>query len=177
MSDKLPLAINIPMTRTKILLLLAFWLAALAVAPRAAAGPRTGVAGKMVETASVIVSGRLLSPEGQPLAGRAIHFENIVTGDTYLTTTGSDGAFTVALPPATYNMREEPGPVVMRNVQALTNPIDLGAVREPSSWWDFLEGEKVAPAQIHSPAPVTSSVRAGGPIQPALRTAPVQGAD
>jgi hypothetical protein len=171
LSHELPLAINIPMTRLKNLLLLAPLLAVLAVAPNAVAGPHTGVAGKLMETTSVTVFGKLISSEGQPVAGRTIHFENTVTGDTYLTKTGADGAFTAALPPAIYNMREEAGPIVMRDVQALTRPIALGTVREPQSWWDFLEGEKVAPAQIRSPAPVTSSVRSGGPIQPSLRTA------
>jgi hypothetical protein len=177
LSHKLRVGINIPMMRLKIPALLALAFAVLVLPLNAPAGSRTGVAGQMLETTSVTVTGKLLSPAGQPIAGRTIHFENVVTGDTFLTRTGTGGAFSALLPPATYNLREEPGPIVMRNVQALTNPIDLGTVNEPQSWWDFLEGEKTAPAQIHSPAPITSSVRPGGPIQPALRTAPLPASD
>jgi hypothetical protein len=172
LSHKLPLAINIAMTPANRLVLIAPLLAILALAGDLFAGPRTGVAGKMVPAGSVEVTGKLLTHTGQPVANRSIHFENVVSGDTYLTHTGADGSFAAALPPAVYNLREEPGPIVMRNLQALTTPINLGAIAEPGSWWDILEGEKVAPGLVHSPASVTSSVRPGGPIQPALRSLP-----
>jgi len=160
------------MTPANRLVLLAALLASLVWAGESQAGPRTGVAGKMAPAGSVAVTGKLLTHSGQPAAGRSIHFENVVTGDTFLTQTAADGSFAAALPPAVYNLREEPGPIVMRNLQALTTPINLGAIAEPASWWDILQGEKVAPALVHSPAAVTSNVRPGGPIQPALRSLP-----
>jgi hypothetical protein len=160
-----------PMTVAKRLVLLAPLFAILALAADGFAGPRSGVTGKLPSAPSIMISGKLLTHEGQPAAGRSIHFENVVTGDAFLITTGKDGSFTAALPPAIYTLREQPGPVVMRNVQALTSPINLGTLTEAGSWWDILERETVAPAQVHSPAPVTSSVRPGGPIQPSLRFA------
>jgi len=154
------LAINIRMILAKRLVLLAPWCAILAVAGSALAGPHKGVVGK------------LLTNEGEPAADRQVHFENTVSGDAYLTRTGADGSFSIALPPAAYNLREEHGPVVVRDIQAWNNTVSLGTVSEPGGWEHFLQGEGVAPALIHSPAPTTSNVRSGGPIQPANRISP-----
>ena len=154
------------MTLPKRLSLLAALLATLAVAGPGLAGPHKGVVGKMLPATPVAISGKLLTDEGQPAGDRQIHFENAVTGDAYLTRTGKDGSFSIAVPPASYNLREESGPIVAGDIQAWTGAVNLGTVSEPSTLEKFLEGEGVAPALIHNPAPITSNVRPGNPIVP-----------
>ncbi len=129
------------------------------------AGPHKGVVGKMLPATPVEISGKLLTYEGQPAADRQVHFENTVSGDTYLTRTGKDGSFSIALPPASYNLREEHGPIVAGNVQAWSGAVNLGTVSEPGTLEHLLQGEGVAPALIHSPAPITSNPRPGAPIE------------
>ncbi len=118
----------------------------------------------MLRATPVTVSGKLLTYEGQPAAERQIHFENTVSADAYLTKTGKDGGFSIALPPASYNLREEHGPIVAGDVQAWSGAVNLGTVSEPGTLEHLLQGEGVAPALIHSPAPITSNVRPGSPI-------------
>jgi hypothetical protein len=148
----------------KRLVLFAF-LAAIPGAAPAFAGPHKGVVGKFQPATPVVISGKLVTAEGQPAADREIHFENTVSSDVFLTHTGKDGSFSFALPPATYNLREEQGPIVARNVQAWGDEVNLGTVSEPSGWQRILQYEGIAPALVHSPAPITSNVRAGQPIQ------------
>jgi hypothetical protein len=165
LSHVLPLAINIPMTCPKRLALLGALFAALAVARPGFAGPHKGVVGKMLPATPVTISGKLLTYEGQPAADRQIHFENTVSGDAYLSRTVKDGSFSITLPPASYNLREEHGPIVAGDIQAWSGTVNLGTVSEPGTLEHFLESEGVAPALIHSPAPVTSDVRPGNPME------------
>lgn len=118
----------------------------------------------MLRATPVTVSGKLLTYEGQPAAERQIHFENAVSGDAYLTKTGKDGSFSIALPAASYNLREEHGPIVAGDIQAWSGAVNLGTVSEPGTLEHLLQGEGVAPALIHSPAPITSNVRPGSPV-------------
>jgi len=145
---------------------LALWFAILTVPAAAVAGPHKGVVGKMTPAAPVLVSGKLLTYQGQPAGNRQIHLENTVSGDSFLTQTGNDGSFSIALPPAGYNLREEHGPIVARNIPHWVDDVNLGSVSEPGTWWQrLLESEGVAPAVVHSPAPITSNVRPGQPIE------------
>ncbi len=172
LSHNLPLAINIHMTWPKRLVVLAPLFAILAVPAAGFAGPRKGVLGKLLPATSVVISGKVLTYQGQPAANRQIHLENTVTGDAYLTSTGKDGSFSIALPPAAYNLREEHGPIVADDIQAWGDAVNLGTVSEPGALQRLLQREGVAPAQIHSPAPITSNVRPGSPIEPADRISP-----
>jgi len=160
------------MSLPKRLVLLAPLFAILAHPASGVAGPHKGVVGKMLAAPPVVISGKVLTYEGQPAADRQIHLENTVTGDAFLTSTGKDGSFSIAVPPAYYNLREEHGPIVAENVQAWSGAVSLGTVSEPGALQQLLQSEGIAPAQIHSPAPITSNVRPGGPIEPANRTSP-----
>jgi hypothetical protein len=135
------------------------------VAPAAIAGPHKGVVGRMQAAEPVAVSGKLLTYEGQPFGGRQVHFENRVSGDVFLTRTRSDGSFSFELPPGEYNLRDEQGPIIRGHIQAYSDDINLGTVSEPPQIQYLLERERVAPAQLHSPAPVTSNVRPGTGVQ------------
>jgi hypothetical protein len=95
-----------------------------------------------------------------------------VTGDAFSTSTGKDGSFSIAVPPAAYNLREEHGPIVAGNIQAWGDAVNLGTVSEPGALQHLLQREGIAPAQIHSPAPITSNVRPGGRIEPTDRISP-----
>ena len=81
----------------------------------------------------VVISGKVLTYEGAPAADRQIHLENTVTADAYLTSTGKDGSFSIAVPPAYYNLREEHGPIVAGNIWAQGDAISLGTVSEPAA--------------------------------------------
>lgn len=160
------------MTLPKRLVLLAPLLAILAHPAPGLAGPHKGVVGKMQSAPPVVISGKVLTSEGAPAADRQIHLENTVTRDVYLTSTAQDGSFSISVPPAAYNLREEHGPIVASNIQAWSGAINLGTVSEPGALWQILQAERLAPAQIHSPAPITANVRPGGPIAPANRISP-----
>jgi hypothetical protein len=155
------------MTCQKLLrLTLVFALAIITLPAAALAGPHKGVVGPMQPAVPVEVSGKLLTHEGQPAANRQIHFENRVSGDVFLTKTGPDGSFSFALPPGEYNLREEHGPIIAGYIQTYnTDAINLGTVSEPGQLQHFLESERIAPALIHSPAPITSNVRQGSRIE------------
>jgi hypothetical protein len=157
------------MIRPKSLVLLVPLFVILAASKPALAGPHKGVVGKMISVEPVMVSGKILTNQGAPAANRQIHFENTVSGDAYLTQTGNDGSFSIELPPAAYNLREEHGPIVAGEIQVWNGAINLGTVSEPPQIQHILQSEGVAPALIHSPAPITSNARPGRPIEPSNR--------
>ncbi len=149
------------MTHLKRLVILAVALASIAIPISTIAGPHTGVVGLFVEVRTSVASGRLLNHEGQPAAGRQIHFENRVGGDVFLTKTGPDGGFSLALAPGAYDLRDEDGPTIVRYIDVRDQDINLGAVSEPGPLAHVLESEVIAPAVIQSPASVTSNVVPG----------------
>jgi hypothetical protein len=167
-----PLAINIRMTLPKRVALLAPLFAILVHPASGLAGPHKGVVGKMQAAPPVVISGKVLTYEGAPAADRQIHLENTVTGDAFLTSTGKDGSFSIAVPPAYYNLREAHGPIVAGYIWAQGDAINLGTVAEPGGLQYLLQLQRIAPAQIHSPAPITSDVRPGSPIIPTDRLSP-----
>lgn len=144
-----------------LILTLALVFTILTVAPAAIAGPHKGVVGRMLPAEPVVVSGKLMTYQGQPLGDRQVHFENRVSGDAFLTRTRGDGSFSFPLPPGEYNLRDQQGPIIRSHIQAYGEDINLGTVSEPPQIQYLLQREGVAPAQIHSAAPVTSNVRPG----------------
>jgi hypothetical protein len=155
-----------PMTCQKRLPVLVFLSAIVAVPVAAIAGPHKGVVGRMEPATPVIVSGKLLTYEGQPAASQPIHFENLVSGDLFLATTGPDGSFAYALPPGGYDLRVEQGPIVVDFIDAQDEAVRLGTVSEPAKFQYWLQAEGLAAALIHSPAPITSNVQANNPYFP-----------
>lgn len=160
------------MNLPKSLILPALLFGIVAAPPLLWAGPHKGVVGRMQSAPPVRISGKVLTYQGQPAADRQLHLENTVSGDAYLTSTAKDGSFSTAVPPAAYNLREEHGPIVASNIQAWREPVNLGTVSEPGFLQHLLELQWLAPAQIHSPAPITSNVRPGSPIAPVNRISP-----
>jgi hypothetical protein len=154
------------MTCPKRHLTLALVLTLITVAPAAIAGPHKGVVGRMLPAEPVVISGKLLTYEGQPFGNRQVHFENRVSGDAFLTRTRGDGSFSFPLPPGEYNLRDEQGPIIRSHILAYGEDINLGTVAEPPQIQYLLQREGVAPAQVHSPAPVTSNVHPGTRIPP-----------
>jgi hypothetical protein len=168
-----PLAINILMTSPTRCLILTLVLAVISIPAAVIAGPRTGVVGPMQRATPVVLTGKVLSYEGQPLANREIHFENVVSGDVFLGMTGPDGSFSMPLPPGFYNLREGNGPIVAGYILAQGDAINVGSVSEPPELQRLLEMQGVAPAQVHSPAPITSDVRPGNRVEP-IGSAPLR---
>jgi hypothetical protein len=93
-----------------------------------------------------------------PLASRDLHFQNIITGDSYLSPTHSDGSFKATLPPGRYQLRTETGAIIVNAIPVGRADIDLGRVSElaplaPQRLW---QAQAVAPTLLTSPAPSTA---------------------
>jgi hypothetical protein len=105
------------------------------------------------------VSGVLTSYENStPLASRDLHFQNVITGDAYLSPTHSDGSFGASLPPGTYRLRTETGAILVKSIVIGRANIDLGHVNElaplaPQRWW---QSQTIAPTRLDTPAPSTA---------------------
>ncbi len=105
------------------------------------------------------VSGVLTGYENStPLTSRDLHFQNIITGDSYLSPTHSDGSFSASLPPGTYRLRTETGAILMNSIVVGGSGIDLGRINElaplaPQRLW---QSQTIAPTRLHSPAPSTA---------------------
>ncbi len=105
------------------------------------------------------VSGVLTGYENStPLVSRDLHFQNVITGDIYLSPTHTDGSFGASLPPGTYRLRTEAGAVLMNSIAVGSADIDLGRMNElaplaPQRWW---QSQAIAPARLSSPAPSTA---------------------
>jgi hypothetical protein len=122
----------------------------------------------------VVVSGKLLTYEGQPAANQPIHFENLVSGDLFLAQTGQDGSFSFPLPPGEYDLRVEQGPIVVNFIDVYTQEeaVTVGTVSEPPKIQYWLQAEGLAAALIWSPAPITSNVYANNPYFPTSQIPP-----
>jgi hypothetical protein len=160
------------MTCPKRPLILAFLFSIVATPVAAIAGPHKGVVGPMEPATSVVVSGKLLTYEGQPAANQPVHFENVVSGDLFLAQTGQDGRFSFALPPGGYDLRVEQGPVVVKFIDAQGEAVSLGLLSEPHEIQYWFQGEGLAAALIKSPAPITSNVYANNPYFPTSQIPP-----
>ncbi|MBV8055090.1 MAG: hypothetical protein JO071_07610 [Deltaproteobacteria bacterium] len=107
------------------------------------------------------VSGILMGHENsKPLVSRDLHFQNIITGDAYLSPTHSDGSFRASLPPGRYRLRTETGAVLINSILVGRANIDLGRVNELAPlalqrWW---QAQAIAPSLLISPAPSTAYV-------------------
>ena len=93
-----------------------------------------------------------------PLVSRDLHFQNIVTGDAYLSPTHSDGSFRASLPPGRYRLRTETGAILVSSIIVGRANIELGRVNElaplaPQRWW---QSQAIAPSQLAAPAPSTA---------------------
>jgi hypothetical protein len=105
------------------------------------------------------VSGVLISYENStPLVSRDLHFQDILTGDAYLSPTHSDGSFGTILPPGTYRLQTETGATLVSSIVVGRTNIDLGRVNElaplaPQRLW---QAQAIAPTLLTSPAPSTA---------------------
>ncbi len=146
------------------------WAAAILVAAVAlGASPLDAIAAR--------VSGVLTEYEGSvPLASRDLHFQNVITGDIFLSPTHSDGSFRASLPPGMYRLRTETGVVLLNSIVVDRSAIDLGHVKEqaplaPQRLWQF---QSIAPARLASPAPSTAYIKTSDttPIPPTATAVP-----
>jgi hypothetical protein len=95
-----------------------------------------------------------------PLSSRDLHFQNIITGDVYLSPTHSDGSFRASLPPGKYRLRTETGAVLVNSIAVGRADIDLGRITElaplaPQRLW---QSQSIAPSRLAAPAPSTAYV-------------------
>ncbi|SRR5579875_754965 len=108
------------------------------------------------------VSGVLTSYQSPtPIASRDLHFQNVITGDVYLSPTHSDGSFRASLPPGKYQLRTESGAILVKTIVVDRADIDLGHISElapfaPARLW---QAQTIAPSHLTSPAPSTAYVK------------------
>jgi hypothetical protein len=93
-----------------------------------------------------------------PQASRDLHFQNIITGDAYLSPTHANGSFSASLPPGTYRLQTETGAILVSSIVVGRSDIDLGRINElaplaPQRLW---QSQAIAPAHLDSPAPSTA---------------------
>src|SRR5215469_3235963 len=110
-------------------------------------------------TQAARVSGVLTGYENStPLVSRDLHFQNIVTGDAYLSPTHSDGSFRASLPPGRYRLRTETGAILVDSIMVGHADIDLGRINElaPLAFKRLWQAQAIAPTLLTSPAPSTA---------------------
>jgi len=111
-----------------------------------------------------------------PLVSRDLHFQNVITGDIYLSPTHSDGSFKATLPPGRYRLRTETGAVLVKAFAVGRIDIDLGRVSElaplaPQRIW---QSQSIAPSRLAGPAPSTSYIMTSDttPLPPTATAVP-----
>src|SRR5580692_4072303 len=113
------------------------------------------------------VSGVMSYRDGRPAERRQLHYENRVTSDIFVAPTKPDGSFTADLPPGFYDLRAERGLVLISRIRVDSDDINVGHVLEPAPL-DVrrpFEREGVAETVVESPAPATSNVISGRPLE------------
>jgi hypothetical protein len=109
---------------------------------------------------AAMVSGVYAGRDKSP-AGHQLHFDNLVSGDIFLTRTGSDGSFAADLPPGSYDLRAEHGLVVVSKIVVRdqgTNLGRVGSLKPLEMIWRPFEGQGVGPALVNTSAPATAHV-------------------
>jgi hypothetical protein len=135
--------------------------AALSVA--VAAGLAAGV--QIARAANV--SGLMSYRDGKAADRRQLHYENRVTNDIFVAPTKPDGSFTADLPPGVYDLRAERGVVLASKIRVDSDDINVGHIVEPAPLdvRRLFEHQGVADTILESPAPATSNVISGRPIE------------
>ena len=138
---------------------------------------------------AAVVSGFLLTAQGQPAAFRSLHLENRVSRDVYLCPTHQDGSFHQELPPGDYSLRGEHGVIVVSSIPLGEANIALGKLTEPSLYalQRIFERQEIAPSILTSPAPSTAYIMTRDTtvlpasatliVQPALKVSAPVGAE
>jgi hypothetical protein len=95
-----------------------------------------------------------------PDPSRDLHFQNVVTQDTYLSPSHKDGSFAAQLPPGVYDIRTESGVILMNSVVVGDVDVAVGPVHEagPYSERRIFERQAIAPSILTSPAPSTAFI-------------------
>ena len=140
---------------------LRFAVAALSVAVGAGLAYGARIAG------AANVSGLMLYRDGKPADKRQLHYENRVTSDIFVAPTKPDGSFTADLPPGFYDLRAERGLVLASKIRVDTADINVGHVVEPAPLdvRRLFQRQGVADTIVVSPAPATSNVISGRPLE------------
>lgn len=107
------------------------------------------------------VSGTLKGYENSaPAKAVSLHFENLVTRDSYMTLTADDGSFAAELPPGVYRLRSERGAILTGPIMVGPADATLGAVSDlaPYAPARLCGLQFLAPALLNSPAPSTANI-------------------
>lgn len=109
------------------------------------------------------VTGTLVSAQGQPEADFDLHFDNRITRDVFLLSTGKKGGFEASLPPGSYDLRTRQGYIIRDEIMVGRENVSLGRVTAPNqdlfyTMTHFLELQRIAPSLLTSPAPSSARV-------------------
>ena len=140
---------------------LRFAVAALSVAVGAGLAVGARIAG------AANVSGLMSYRDGKAADRRQLHYENRVTNDIFVAPTKPDGSFTADLPPGVYDLRAERGVILASKIRVDSDDINVGHIVEPAPLdvRRSFEHQGVADTIVESPAPATSNVISGRPIE------------
>ncbi len=113
------------------------------------------------------VSGLMSYRDGKPADKRQLHYENRVTSDIFVAPTKPDGSFTADLPPGFYDLRAERGLILASKIRVDSDDVNVGHVVEPAPLdvRRLFERQGVAETIVESPAPATSNVISGRPLE------------
>ena len=134
--------------------------------------------GVATQEMSIPVTGTLTGPDGGPLPGRELHFQERINGDVYTVRTRGGGAFSTKLPHGVYDLRGENGDIIARAVIVGSNSINIGQVHMPGLYdvRRLFERQEVGQAIVRSPAPAAAYVPAPGEAQVPVAVTPVASA-
>lgn len=110
---------------------------------------------------AALVTGSFVYRGGRPANQRQLHFENRVSHDMFIAATGSDGTYSVDLPPGVYDLRAERGVILKSGIVVAGNePIDAGQSVEPAPL-DIrrpFEHEGIGENIVQTEAPATANL-------------------
>ena len=122
-----------------------------------------------IASPSTRVSGVLTDPQGHPLAGVELHFQEVISQDMFTVRTHAGGSFATALPSGPYDLRDENGAIIVSGVRVGRQTVSMGHVETPAPLAPtrLFDRQVIGEAIVHSPAASGALVRApGGPVGP-----------
>jgi hypothetical protein len=100
---------------------------------------------------------------GSGLANQ-VYLQDRVSRDVFIASPKADGAFSANVPPGVYDLRAEPGPILVGGIVVGLAEVNLGNVQVPRSFnfGSLFQRQRLAPAQVQVPAaPATAHLAPG----------------
>jgi hypothetical protein len=141
----------------------------------AAAGSAAESAAPAIPSPSTPVSGMLTDPHGQPLARVELHFQGRVDPDIFTVRTRANGSFSTALPPGTYDLRDEHGAIIAEELTVGRSAVSLGQLESPAPLAPtrLFDRQEIGEVIVKTPAPSGAYVPAPGEAPTSVAVMPI----